>query len=1052
MKTKIWSTSCFFHASVYSVWISLCANLWIGYFFIYELESTKMPKKKSIVKKRDWDTIELKWVKTHNLKDIDIVLPKNQLITVTGVSWSWKSSLAFHTIYKEWQFRYIESLSSYLRQFFNLWTRPDLDMSIGLSPAIAIEQNKSIGSSRSTVWTITEIDDYIRLLFAKLGDMYSYESGKRIQAQTIDHMMKSIVTDYQAQKIFLLQQVIAFDEQSDFERFVKKNRNRVERGKWFTRYLLVSEEKTEIDPIEFFYLETPNVPETFYPLKVYGIYDRVTVEEKKMDRLREDVIKILAEAPKFGVYVEGDESQKKWKKSTKTTHITRFTDKNYDADNDIEYPEFSSQHFSPNRQEWACPECHGIGEVLQVDLDKVIDGTQLYLNAILPWRDSKLWQALLKKLAHKNDIAIETRRSDLPERFLFTVINGDDELLRIPMGGWKYISMYYKGIEDVLKDQYNKWLLTVDFQAMLDMDQCPECHGARLRKESLHVMIDVSHWSWKKKKNWKKSPESVADETIRNRGTTEVLRTLFRQGLYNIARVHALTIGELVDFFAAYQKQSSKADVLIDRIVTPLLDRLETINGLGLGYLNLSRGVKTLSWWEVQRLRLAKQLGNKLTGIIYVLDEPTIWLDDKEIDNTITAIQQLKEMGNTIVVVEHHDRFIAASDWVVEIGPWAGDFWWHVQFNWPYKDFIKGDTLTAEYMRGERVIDVTFDHNVQNHSLRIKKASKYNLQDVDVEIPLWSFTIITWPSGAGKTTLMYTTLYRFLNEKQKYIQSYIRLQLLKQGLSWQEIISLPVMKRERYDDMANLATQAFYKDIAVESILGYEEVKNIMYVNQSSIGKTPRSCPATFVGLFDDIRKLYAWVQDAKYLAFTTGHFSFNSSKGNCAECKWYGYKKVELQFLPDTYVECELCRGKRYKPEILDIKRRDKNISQVLDMYVDDALYFFEEMSHIHKQLQLMVDIGLWYLKLWQPAHMLSGWESQRLKLVKHLLTNYKGHTMYFLDEPTVGLHAHDVEKLLKVLKQFLDEWDTIVMIEHDQHLLKFADKVITLENGKLT
>lgn len=1011
-------------------------------------DSVRAPRDVSFEKALKGDVIELKWVRTHNLKDIDIILPKNQLVTVTWVSWSGKSSLAFHTLYKEGQFRYIESLSSYLRQFFNLGTRPDLDMSVGLSPAIAIEQNKSIGSSRSTVGTITEIDDYIRLLFAKLGDMYSYASGERIQAQMIDHMMDAIKADYSEQKIHLLQSVTSFSTKNDFDRFVKKNRNRVERGKWFTRYLIVSQEEKKdtesMAPIEFFYLETPNVPESFFPLDVFGIYDRVTVEEKRLPRLREDIIKILSEAPKFGIYVDWEEANtRKQKKGNQQKLIRWFTDKNYDADNDIEYPEFSSQHFSPNRQEGACPECHGIGEVLQVDLDKVIDPQQLFLNAILPWRDSKLGQAILKKLAHKHDVTIETRWTDLPEWFLFTVINGDNELLRIPMWWGKYISMYYKGIEDVLKDQYNKWLLTVDFQAMLDMDQCPECHGARLRKESLHVMI--SAWGFVNE------GEDGSDVTIRKWWTTEVLRTLFRDWLYNIARVHALTIGELVGFFTSYKVNSPKAGVLVERIITPLLDRLETINNLGLWYLTLSRGVKTLSGGEVQRLRLAKQLGNKLTWIIYVLDEPTIGLDNHEIDNMIKAIQHLKEMGNTIVVVEHHDRFIEASDWVTEIGPWAGDFGWYVEFNGPYKDFIKSGTLTAQYMRGEKSIDVAFDHNAQNHSLRIKKASKYNLKDVDIEIQLWSFTIITGPSGSGKTTLMYTTLFRFLNDKQKFIQSYIRLQLLKQWLSRQEIISLPVIKREKFEDMSNLATQAFYKEISVESILWYEEIKHIMYIDQSSIGKTPRSCPATFIGLFDDIRKLYAWVQDAKYLAFGAGHFSFNSKKGNCPECKWYGYRKIELQFLPDTYVECDLCRGKRYKPEILDIKRRDKSISEVLDMYVNDALYFFEEMSHIHKQLQLMVDIWLGYLKLWQPAHMLSGWESQRLKLVKHLLTSYKWHTMYFLDEPTVGLHASDVEKLLKVLKQFLDEGDTIVMIEHDQHLLKFADKVITLDNGRV-
>jgi len=988
------------------------------------------------------DVIHLKWVKTHNLKNIDISIPKNKLVTVTGVSGSGKSSLAFHTLYKEGQFRYIESLSSYLRQFFNLWTRPELEMSSGLSPAIAIEQNKSIGSSRSTVWTITEIDDYVRLLYAKIGDMYSYGSGKKIQPQSVEQIMEAIRESYEWEKIYLLKYVKDFDEVWNFEKFVKKNRNRVERGKGFTRYLIVGKdttwgEETSLDPIEFFYLETPNVPEKYFSISVYGIYDRVTIEDKRMDRLKEDVIKILTEVPKFGVYID------QWEEEIDPTKemIRWFTDKNYDPDFDISYPTFSSQHFSPNRQEWACPCCHGLGEVLQVDYDKVLDGQSSYLEAILPWRDSKLGQAILKKLAHKHDVDVSTNWSDLPERFLHTVLYGDKELLKIPMGGGKYISMKYKGVEDVLRDQYTKWLLTVDFQAMLDMAACPECHGARLRKESLHVMLELPQ----------KLAKSLWNKEEKTDAVTDVLQLLREAGLFNIHDIHQMSIAELVIFFEGFQSSTKKAKVLVDRIINPLLDRIKTIDSLWLGYLTLGRGVKTLSGWEVQRLRLAKQLWNKLTGILYVLDEPTIGLDNREIERMTVAIRQLQEMGNSIVVVEHHDKFIEASDWVIEIWPGAGDFWWHVEFNGPYADFIKSHTLTAQYMRGEKVVDVVFDHEPQQKSLRVKKASKYNLKSVDVSIDLWSFTIITWPSGAGKTTLMYTTLYRFLHEKEKFIQSFIRLRLLKEWLSWQQIIAAPVMDREKYQHMAALATQDFYEDIGVESILWYDEIKNIVYVDQSSIGKTPRSCPATFIGVFDDIRKLFAWSKDSKYLWFTTGHFSFNSAKWSCPGCKGYGYKKIELQFLPDTYVPCEICKGKRYKPEILDIKRRGVDIYEVLDMYVSEALEFFSEMDHIHRQLFLMNEIGLGYLKMGQPAHMLSGWESQRLKLVKHLLKSYKWHTMYFLDEPTVGLHMSDTERLLRVIKRFLDDGDTVVMIEHDEHLLKFADKVIRLQNGEV-
>lgn len=369
-------------------------------------------------------------------------------------------------------------------------------------------------------------------------------------------------------------------------------------------------------------------------------------------------------------------------------------------------------------------------------------------------------------------------------------------------------------------------------------------------------------------------------------------------------------------------------------------------------------------------------------------------------------------------------------------------------FNWPYDDFLKSGTLSAQYITGKKKIKINFEHKPSNNHITIKKASKYNLKSIDAKIRLWTFTVLTWPSGAGKTTLMYTTLFRFLNEKEKFIQSHIRLQLLKKWRDRQQILIAPVMQKEIYENYKNFALQEFYNDLSVETIKWYEDIKNVIYVNQSSIWKTPRSCPATFVSIFDKIRDLYAGTTDAKYLWFRSSNFSFNSQKWACPACQWYGYKKVELQFLPDTYVPCELCDSKRYKPEILTIKRRGKGIDEVLDMYISDALDFFSEIDHIKEELQLMVDIWLGYLKMWQPAHTLSGWESQRLKLVKHFLKSYKWHTMYFLDEPTVGLHSADIEKLLIVIKKFLDKWDTILMIEHDEEILKFADDIIRLDD----
>ncbi len=1019
--------------------------------------------------------ITFQGVKTHNLKNIDIEIPKNKLITITWVSGSGKSSLAFDTIYKEGQYRYIESLSSYLRQFFNLGERPDIDHCTGLSPAIAIEQNKKWGNSRSSVGTLTEIDDYLRLLYAKLGDSYCYNCGKEIKPQTIEQIMNDIQNHYLNQKIYLLQESGKFEKKEDLMEFVRKNRNKVEKGKWFTRYLIVAEksEKTsdisekhttkttkkknnisdvsdssELNPIEYFYLETPNIPIGYFPIQTYGIYDRVTVEEAKLWRLKEDIIKILGEFKKFGIYIT-EKSEKPMKKSSNKknsvisdssdnssdfSNIKRFTDKMYCADCNITYPEFTPQHFSPNRQEWACSTCHGIGEILQVDFDKILDPESPYMKAILPRRDSNLGQSLLLKLAQKYSIDPDKTWKNLPERFQHVVLFWDEELIRVNYGG-KYMSMYYKGIEEIIKDQYAKWLLTVDFQVMLDMKTCPECNGTKLKKESLNVFLSLKSKAW-----------SLKSSKVQLEAWNLELWTKF-----NIAELQKMPLNELIAFIDLYKEHNNKDKNLVARIVNPLIDRAKTIQDLGLGYLSLKRWIDTLSWWEIQRLRLAKQLGNKLTGIIYVLDEPTIGLDTREIVRAITAIKKLREMDNTIIVVEHNDEFIKASDWVVEIGPGAGDFWGKVMFNGPYDEFLTSNTLTAQYILWKKKVTAEFSHTPSNNFITIKKASKHNLQSIDTQIRLGTFTIITGPSGAGKTTLMYTTLFRFLNEKQKFIQSFIRLELLKKGWNRTDILAAPVMHKDKYEHYENLAIQEFYQDLAVETISGHEDIKNTIYVDQTSIGKTPRSCPATFIGTFDHIRKLFAGTMESKYLWFNASYYSFNSKKWACPACDGYGYKKVELQFLPDTYIPCELCNGKRYKTEILWIKRRGKNISEILEMYVKDALEFFSEMDHIREELQLMVDIGLGYLKMGQPAHTLSGGESQRLKLVKHLLKTYKWHTMYFLDEPTVGLHADDIIKLMKVIKQFLDKGDTILMIEHDKSILKFADDIIRLDNGKI-
>ncbi len=945
--------------------------------------------------------IKLYGVRTHNLKNIDIKIPKNKITVISWVSGSGKSTLAFNTIYKEGQFRYIESLSTYLRGFFNLGDRPEIDYSEGLSPAIAIEQNKKVGNKRSTVWTLTETDDYLRLAFAKLGEIYCYSCWQHIRSYHIDEIIDKIFTLYwEWKKIWLLSKKYEFTEPKKLEKFFRKNQKEVDKWNWFTQILV----RWKDFSVVYFYLEEPKFKKEYLPAEVYGIYDKFTLNESNKERLKEDLIKLFATNDEIYVaeYTENLD---------KDINLNSFTIYPYCSNCNIHFPEYTPAHFSPNRIEGACSECKWTWETLQVDFEKIIDENQPVKNAILPWRDSTLWQKILSKLAIEYWFNLDTKWKNLDEDLKNIILYWDNSLLRVNLG-WKYMSLYYNWVEDILKDQYEKWMLTRDFQAMIDFWPCPKCNGKKLNDFALSVKLENQ----------------------------------------DIVYYQNLTIDKLINELKKLKFSKEKTE-LFKRIINPLLDKLETIKSLGLGYLTLSRQVDTLSWWEIQRLRLAKQLGNKLSWIIYVLDEPTIGLDEPEALKTIEAIKQLKKLWNTIIVVEHNEDFIKNADYIIEIWPWAWDFGWNIVFAWKIDEFLKSNTLTAQYVTGKKKIDVNIPKpTIKDKYIEVKKAHKHNLKNIDVKIPLWAFTIITWPSGAWKTTLLYDIIYKFFQSKESITQAYIRMQLMKQWYSWTEIMNKQLINPSDYSKYEKEAlTDFFHNELEVDTILWYELVKNYVYVDQSAIGKNPRSCPATFIWVWDDIRELFAGSKEAKMYWMNSSYFSFNSSKWACQECKGYGYKKIELQFLPDTYVECELCHWKRFKPEVLNIHWNWKNVADILDMYVEDALDFFSELPHIREKLKLMVDIWLWYLKMGQPAHTLSGWESQRLKLVKNLLKKYKGHTIYFLDEPTVWLHFVDIEKLLNILAKFLERGDTIVMIEHDKNLLKYAHKVIRLEDWKI-
>ena len=945
--------------------------------------------------------IKLYWVRTYNLKNIDVKIPKNKITVISWVSWSGKSTLAFSTIYKEWQFRYIESLSSYLRWFFKLWDRPDIDYSEWLSPAIAIEQNKRVWNKRSTVWTLTEADDYLRLAFAKLWEIYCYWCWKHIKSHTIDEIVSMIFDDFKEwTKIWILSWKQVYEEPKKLTKFFKKNKKAVDQWSWFTQILVKWKDYSAV----YFYLEEPHFESTHMPAEVYGIYDKITLSTSNKTRLQEDLIKLFATNNEIYIAKYTDDL-------SSNINLHSYTIYSYCSDCNIKFPEYTPAYFSPNKSQWACEVCNWIWETLQVDFERIIDENQPVKNAILPWRDSTLWQKILQKLAFEYWFDLDTKWKDLDKDIKNIILYGDGSLLRLNLW-WKYISLYYNWIEEIIKDQYEKWLLTRDFQAMVEFKTCPKCKWTKLNDYALAVKLNSKDISY-----------------FQNLPIWDLIKELSK-----------LTF-------------SKEKKLLSKRIIAPLLDRLKTVEDLWLGYLSLSRQVDTLSWWEIQRLRLAKQLWNKLSWIIYVLDEPTIGLDEKETQKTIEAIKKLKKMWNTIIVVEHNEDFIKNADYIIEIWPKAGDFWWEIVFSWSIDKFLSSNTLTALYVNWKKQINVDIPQpTIKDKFLEVKKAHKHNLKNIDVKIPLWAFTIITWPSGAWKTTLLYDIIYKFFQSKETITQAYIRLQLMKQWYSWTDIITKQLINPSEYAKYEKEALVKFFnEELEVDTILWYEYVKNYVYIDQSSIGKNPRSCPSTFIWVWDDIRELFANTVNAKMYWMSSSYFSFNSNKWACQECKWYGYKKIELQFLPDTYIECELCHWKRFKPEILNIYWNWKNVADVLNMYVEEALDFFAELPHIKEKLQLLVDIWLWYLKMWQPAHTLSWWESQRLKLVKNLLKKYKGHTIYFLDEPTVWLHFVDIEKLLNILWRFLKRWDTIVMIEHDKNLLKFAHKVIKLDNGRV-
>ena len=897
------------------------------------------------------DFIEIKGAREHNLKNINISLPKNKLNVITGLSGSGKSSLAFDTIYAEGQRRYVESLSSYARQFLDLMKKPDTDSIEGLSPAISIEQKTTSHNPRSTVGTVTEIYDYMRLLWARAGTPYSPVTGLPIEAQTVSQMVDKVLALPEGSKILLLAP-IARGKKGEYKKEIENLR------KQGYQRLKIDGEIYDIEEVP------PLNKNQKHDIEV--VVDRIAVKEGIAERLAQSFETALKLSDGL-VFVENNASKERITFSSKfACPISGFT---------IE--EIEPRLFSFNNPYGACPHCDGLGASLYMDPDRVIPNPKLSIaqGAILPWYSRKhgFYTDTLQSLCDWLGISDKTPWQDLPEHAKQVILYGSGNE-PIPMDYHRFQT--FKPFEGVIRNLERRFLETDSPATRDELAQyqsaavCEHCHGKRLKPEALAVKIggldimDASNMSIKNALIW-----------FRGIGPT-----------------------------LTPQKQE-----IASKILKEIIERLSFLNNVGLEYLNLSRQSGTLSGGEAQRIRLASQIGSGLTGVLYVLDEPSIGLHQRDNDRLLETLTRLRDIGNTVIVVEHDEDAIRAADYLVDMGPGAGSLGGNVVAAGTVAEVLKNkNSITAQYLNGDKKIAVPEKRRKGNGKfIGLKGARTNNLKNVDLKIPLGTLTCITGVSGGGKSSLILETLCKAL-------------------------------AKELYNSREPGAVY--------DKLIGAENIDKIINIDQSPIGRTPRSNPATYTGLFDHIRNWYAELPEAKARGYAAGRFSFNVPGGRCEACKGDGVTKIEMHFLPDVYVECDECKGKRFNRETLEVKYKDKSIADVLDMTVDDAYEFFNAIPAIKNRLELLRKVGLGYIKLGQSATTLSGGEAQRVKLSKELSKRATGKTLYILDEPTTGLHFEDINKLLKVLHALVDQGNSVVVIEHNLDVIKTADWIIDL------
>ncbi len=903
-------------------------------------------------------SIIIKGAREHNLKNIDLEIPKEKLVVITGLSGSGKSTLAFDTIYADGQRRYVESLSSYARQFLGMMKKPDVDSIEGLSPAISIEQKTTSKNPRSTVGTVTEIYDYLRLLYARIGTAYCPDHNIKIQAMSPQKISENIFNDYIDKEITILCPIIQKKKGTYEKLFSDLNKEGYTRVK-VNNEIKRTDEKIILDRYKMHDIDI--------------VIDKIKVDIENKSRIVENVELAIKRSTDGIVKILIDNKEKIYS-SKMSCPICGLS-----------FEELQPRMFSFNSPFGACEECSGLGIKMDFDEDLIIpdknksiaDGAiAIYRNAIDGWRGQHL-----ATVAKAYGFSALTPIKDLTEKQYKILMYGSEDNINFNLNGKNGTSSFnYTGTWEGLLPQTQRLYKQTEseyrrteMEKFMNSSPCPSCNGKRLKKKILFVKI---------------ANRSIVDLTD-------------------------LSILELIDFFKKI-KLSKKEEEIAKHILKEINSRLEFLEKVGLGYLTLSRNAGTLSGGESQRIRLATNLGTNLTGVLYVLDEPSIGLHQKDNQKLIDTLFKLRDIGNSVIVVEHDEDTIKQADYVIDIGPGAGIHGGNIIASGTPKEIMKNkESLTGQYLSGNQFILIPKERRKIKEFIKIMEASENNLKNINVEIPIGVFSCVTGVSGSGKSSLIYETLYPFL--MNKFYRSKMNIGKVKN-------IDVP------------------------------EKIDKVISIDQSPIGRTPRSNPATYTKVLDDVRDLFSKLEDSKIRGFDAGRFSFNVKGGRCEACQGDGQIKIEMNFLPDIYVDCEECKGKRFNEETLEIKYKNKNIADVLDMSVEEAYYFFENIPSLKRKLETLMDVGLSYIKLGQNSVTLSGGEAQRIKLTKELSKRDTGNTIYLLDEPTTGLHFHDVKKLIEVLDRLVKKGNTVVVIEHNLDIIKSCDYIIDLgpDGGK--